>query len=873
MPKQTTTLKDNDQTSHADASRFRALIDNNADGILIVDDDGMIRFANPAAGEVFGVEAAALVEAPFGYPLVKGSSTEVSLRHTSGKQVTAEMRVSETQWEGERCHLVSLRDVTRRKRQEEALRASEARFSNYVENAPHGIFITDVEGCFQDVNTAACRMSGYAREELLSMCVWDLVAPEEREAARASFVETQKLGRATSALPYLRKDGGRVYWRMDAVKLSETRTLAFARDETQRRKAELQAERAAELHELLLNSLPHPAMLIHRDHVILAANRAARESGAEVGAYCWLKFNRCAFVDEEIQRYVAESDDDITPEARFNEIQCYFCQANAALKNQEPQSLSAVEAFGRLWDIHWIPIDESVFLHYTIDITERKEMENALRESRQRLDKILQTLIDGMVTVNLKGAITYANPAAERILEIHQDEIVGRYYHERAWSQIDENGEPFPPEQLPLSLALQEQQEVEDVQHGIVAPDGTSKWLSVNAAPLLDETGALYGAVASFRDITAHREIEAALQNSEQRYRTVFDYAGDAIFVHDLEGNFLDVNRVACEQLGYSRKEMLRMTPMDIAAETELEGVLAHIEQLVKKKHIVFEAQHVTKDGTAIPVEISARYISYDGQRAILSIARDITARKEAEEHIARYADALEQSNRELERFAYVISHDLQEPLRMISGYLGLLARRYEDRLDEKADMYIHYAVDGATRMQEMIKALLDLSRIETRGKAFAPTDCTEVLERTLDALHRAIVESEATVTYDPLPTLVADRAQLGQVFQNLIANALKFRRDDVPPRIHVSAERQDGAWRFAVADNGIGIAPDQADRVFQIFQRLHTREEYPGVGIGLALSKRIVERHGGRIWVKSEENDGATFYFTIPDRGKEAAA
>jgi PAS domain S-box-containing protein len=244
----------------------------------------------------------------------------------------------------------------------------------------------------------------------------------------------------------------------------------------------------------------------------------------------------------------------------------------------------------------------------------------------------------------------------------------------------------------------------------------------------------------------------------------------------------------------------------------------------------------------------------------------EIIERERAEGKLERYAAELERSNQELEQFGYIISHDLQAPVRTMEGFLRLLKRRAGDQLDDNANEYIDRVMDNAHRMQEMIMALLDLSRVETHGKALALTDVEALVERALMALGRAIRKSGAEVTYDKLPQVMADYAQLAQVFQNLIANGIKFRREDAPPRVHISAEQAGKAWRFSVADNGIGIDPQQTGRIFQIFQRLHTEQEYPGLGIGLALCKRIVEHHGGQIWVESTPGQGATFYFTLPD-------
>jgi light-regulated signal transduction histidine kinase (bacteriophytochrome) len=246
-------------------------------------------------------------------------------------------------------------------------------------------------------------------------------------------------------------------------------------------------------------------------------------------------------------------------------------------------------------------------------------------------------------------------------------------------------------------------------------------------------------------------------------------------------------------------------------------------------------------------------------------LQQEIADRERAEEELKGYATDLEHSNEELQQFAYVASHDLQEPLRMISSYVQLLGERYRGRLDEDADEFIHYAVEGASRMQTLINGLLAYSRVGTRGEAFEPSDCESVLQEVLRDLKLAIEGCGAVVTYDPLPTVMADPTQLGQLFQNLIGNAIKFRGEETP-RVHIGVTRKNAAWLFSVRDNGIGIDPQYSDRIFTIFQRLHPRERYAGTGVGLAVCRKIVERHGGEIWVVSEAGKGATFYFTMPD-------
>ena len=279
----------------------------------------------------------------------------------------------------------------------------------------------------------------------------------------------------------------------------------------------------------------------------------------------------------------------------------------------------------------------------------------------------------------------------------------------------------------------------------------------------------------------------------------------------------------------------------------------------------VLERTGRRKDGSEFPVEIIVGPLSGESGNLRTAAIRDITARKQAEAVLLQKLEELNRSNMELEQFAAIASHDLQEPLRIVAGYTQLLSRRYQGRLDADAEKYIAFAVDGATRMQQLIQDMLAYSRVGAKTFAPAPTAAGEALESALSRLRGAIEESHALITYDTLPSVLADPRQLTQLFQNLVGNAIKYHGGE-PPVVHISAaEMEGGKWRFSVRDLGIGIDPQHSSRIFGMFQRLHSRQDYDGTGIGLAICKKIVDGHGGAIWVESKPGAGADFRFTLP--------
>jgi len=281
------------------------------------------------------------------------------------------------------------------------------------------------------------------------------------------------------------------------------------------------------------------------------------------------------------------------------------------------------------------------------------------------------------------------------------------------------------------------------------------------------------------------------------------------------------------------------------------------------------DSQLLRKNGESVDIEANISVIedAVGQPGALLIVARDVTERKKMEQQLNSTLADLQRSNAELEQFAYIASHDLQEPLRMIASYIQLIEEDYKEKLDADADQYIAFAVEGAKRMQTLIEDLLAYSRVGTRGEPLMPTSMKSALSEAIANLEVAIEESHAVVTHDQLPTVLGDESQLIQLFQNLVGNAIKFKSDDAPT-IHVGVEETKDDWVFSVRDNGIGIDMKYAERIFTVFQRLHSREEYAGTGIGLAVVKKIVERHGGRIWVESTPAKGSTFYFTLRKRG-----
>lgn len=494
------------------------------------------------------------------------------------------------------------------------------------------------------------------------------------------------------------------------------------------------------------------------------------------------------------------------------------------------------------------------------NITERKNAEEQLHKSfektqaNERLMKNAEQLAKfGSWHVNLiTGEVNWSDqacrmygydaenfqPSYELFLKhIHPDDIA--YVKERTGSHAD-----F------LKLDFR-----------IIDKNGQVKYIRAEHLIEKDSTGRPVGIYGFNLDVTQSKLNELRIEESHTKYRSIVENSTNAFFLTDNTGTILDTNKAACEMFGYTKKELLQLNWKEI------------LQPLPKGKTESVEIYGIQKSGKRFPMMFSSSVLSTtNGGKRISSLGIDITYRKQYEDmldqlnkNLEKKAEELAASNKELEQFAYIASHDLQEPLRMISSFLQLLEKKYKNQIDETGKKYIHFAVDGASRMKQLIHDLLEYSRVSTNTIVKGDTDMNEVMTEVLGILKDKTDELQATVKVSDLPVLPNTRkTQMLQLIQNLVSNALKY-HGDAKPVIEISAVREEQHWIFSVKDNGIGIDPRFADKVFTIFQRLHNKSEYSGTGIGLSICKKIVEKHGGSIWLESKPDQGSTFYFNLP--------
>lgn len=784
-------------------------------------------------------------------------------------------------------------------------REIDARYQTLAEVSPVGIFYTDASGDCLYVNERWCQIAGITCEEAFGKGWVQGIHPDDRDRVFAEWYRAikEKL-QFQSEYRFQHLDNGNVTWVFGQVvgKVGDNGEVksyvGTITDITERKQIEEEnrllneslerrvAERTAQieisnqklqkeiaerkkiattlleltqLQNAILNSANYTIISTDPDGTIKTFNRAAQQylgySAEEVvGKVTPEIIHDPVEVDKRAE--IISQKLGVKIEPGFEVFVALACRGIADENewtyirkdgSRFPVQLSVTALFDSNGNI-------TGFLGIGQDIRDRKQAEKELRD----LTTAMQNAVEGISRLDIEG----------RYLKINR-----AYAHKCGYEPEEMLGMEWPitvhPDDVEMMISAYQEMltsgQVEVEARG-VRKNGSFFYKQLTMVTACDEQGIFNGHHCFMKDITDRKLTETALQESESKYRQIVELAEEGIWVIDSNARTTYVNQAMARMLGYEELEMFGRSLFDFMDEQATQSANDNLEQRrqgIAERH---EFRLKSKDGKDVWTYMSTSPVmdENDNLLSCCALVYNITARKESEQQMLQLTEDLKRSNEELEQFAYVASHDLQEPLRAVTSYTQLLADRYQGNFDEKADKYINYIVDGATRMQQLINDLLAYSRLGTRGQEFEPADCNAAVQQSLCNLQIAIAEKKAVITCDAMPTVMADESQLVQLFQNLIANSIKFCRQDIP-LIQIAARREESEWLLYVRDNGIGIDPEYADRIFIIFCRLHGRREYPGTGIGLAMCKRIVERHGGRIWVESQEGKGATFYFTIP--------
>ncbi|MEO8197639.1 MAG: PAS domain S-box protein [Thermoanaerobaculia bacterium] len=624
--------------------------------------------------------------------------------------------------------------------------------------------------------------------------------------------------------------------------------VSVQRDSTRRRAVEEELRESEEKYRMLLDGVRDYAIfMMNPEGDVLSWNAGAeRTKGYAAGEILGRNFT-CFFPPDDLRRGRPEE----------------LLRMTAASGRQEEQAMrvrrdgSQYLAHVTLAALHDQSGKLRGFSEISHDLGESKE-------SEARYRGLLEAAPDAMVVVNSGGEIVLLNVQAEKQFGYRRDELVGqpvkRLIPEGFAERLIADGTRTAAEALAQQIGT-------GIELLGRRKNGSSFPIEIMLSPLAGVEGILV--TAAIRDISVRKAAEAHLAQMEGRYRGLLEAAPDAMVVVNAGGGIVLLNVQAEKQFGYHRNELVGQQVRNIIPEGFAERLVADARRSSEEARAQqigtgIELSGRRKDGTEFPIEIMLSPLEGAEGMLVTAAIRDISTRKAAEAQLLEKVKELKRSNEELEQFAHIASHDLQEPLRMVASYTQLLARRYKGRLDSDADEFIAFAVDGASRMQRLIQDLLTYSRVGSEGKELSATSSQQALEQALVNLRGAIEGSGALVTHDVLPAVLADEMQLVQLFQNLVGNAIKYRGPGVP-RVHVSAARNgDLKWVFSVRDNGLGIDPKYFERIFGMFQRLHKREEFAGTGIGLAICRKIAERHGGAISVESQPGQGANFRFSL---------
>lgn len=504
------------------------------------------------------------------------------------------------------------------------------------------------------------------------------------------------------------------------------------------------------------------------------------------------------------------------------------------------------------------------------DITEIKQARLALENRAEWFKALIENSTDLLIQLDKIGTIVYISPSVKRILGYTVEEKIGKsifeFIHPQDLNMI----------QTIFQQIIQEENRLVSAQCRVLHKDGSWRWFEGIGQNLLNNH-AINAIVANCRDITERKLSEEALKQEKDKAQQYLDIAEVMLLALNEHGEITLINKKGLSILGYdNERELLGKNWFDTFIPQEERAIVKKVfSRLMKGQIEVAEYSEnyiISQDGKRKLIAWHNTAITQvDGQRlGTLSSGEDITQRKLDEQKLKQYTQDLKESNQELEQFAFVASHDLQEPVRIVSSYIQLFSKRYQSEVDETAQKYIQYIVDNNKRIQDMIASLLKYSRVGRKAASPHKIDSTIACEQAISNLKLSIAQKEAIVNFKKLPEVFANETELLQIFQNLISNAIKY-CSKKKPVVSIEAHEHQNEWVFTVSDNGIGIEPEYSEKIFEIFKRLHTKSEYPGTGIGLAICKKIVEKNRGRIWVESTPGQGSKFHFTIPKASEVA--
>jgi PAS domain S-box-containing protein len=827
--------------------RYELLSSHSRDIILFMGrDDGRLLEVNAAAIQTYGYsreELLALTIRDLRAPDTLGLTAEQMAqadtggilfetvhRRKDGTTFPVEVSSRGATIDGMRTLVSVVRDISERKRTEQALLESEEKYRLLANHSNDWIYWIKPDRSFQYVAPSSERVTGYTPRDFTNDpgLFIHMIHPDDRQRVEPHLGEVQE-GSETHDLDYrILTKSDEVRWishSCEAVYSPDGRYIGRSgtnRDITDRKHAEEKLRRSEAMLRAILDQMPSAVTV--RDAqtgALIISNARSQEimgtlvdSADQFARYRGFHPDGRPYQAEDwpLSRSLASGEVVHAEEVTYQQndgTRITLSINSAPVRDPQGQTALAVAVFD--------------------DVTQRKRADEQLERSRQRLNEFLTSIQDDFYVLDRDWNFVYASRLFTSKIGKEPEDFVGN----NIW-------EMFPKH---VGTAFEENfraaMEKREVRRFEIGGKYTSAWYRMTAFPSNE------GITVLGTDITDRKRAEEEIanlakfptENPNPILRVQTD--GRLTYANTASQELLD--KWACKFIGYLPEELRDF--ITIAAADNL------------NKTVDVPCNDKIYSIMIVPI-VEGGYINIYG--------RDITDRKRAEESLKLLAEDLRRSNAELEQFAYVASHDLQEPLRMISSYVQLLARRYQGKLDNDADEFIHFAVDGAKRMQNLINDLLSYSRVGTRTNPLVPVSAENILKEALANLQFLIEENGAEITYQPLPVVRGDFPQLVTVFQNLVGNAIKFRGAE-PPCIHIEARQAEEEWIFSVRDNGIGIDPKFAERIFVIFQRLNDRAAYPGTGIGLAICKRVIQRHGGRIWVESGPGEGATFYFTLP--------